>query len=147
MPGAIPGSAPTDPLVTTFESNLSPETISSLLSDRSVVGTSVVTGTSFVMNLDANGKATVALKIRNTSAIMQDEGTWWVEKGKYCYKFSRFGKGLRRCRHVFEERGNIKFMFLSGLVVDWRIAPRTLSERSADGTVDEAVDEIPRRSR
>ncbi len=117
-----------DPLTATFESNLSAEQISSLLSDRSVLGTSVVTGTTFVMNLDAGGKATVALKIPNTSAVMNDEGAWWVKKGKYCYKYSRFGKGRRTCRIVFEEHGEVKFMFLTGLVVDWRIAPRASSE-------------------
>jgi hypothetical protein len=138
-----PRSGPADPLEAAFESNLSAEKIASLLSDRTILGTSVVTDTTFVMNLDGDGKATVALKLPGNSAVMHDEGTWWVEKGKYCYRFSRFGKGLIRCRFIYEEQGRIKIMFLSGRLSDWRITPRKMSELSADGTVDQK----PRQSR
>jgi len=106
-----------------FRSNLSTKTIVALLSSKNVEGISTVTGTRFVMHLGENGEATVKLDIPSTDAVMHDRGRWWVENRKYCYKFSRFGTGRKRCRHVFEENGKIMIMLLSGRIVDWKISP------------------------
>jgi len=110
---------------TVSTSTMNAEEIRTLVSSRTIVGTSERTQGAFTIRLHPDGQAEIVMAGNPDTGFngFRETGQWWASDRLFCMQFKRFGFGERRCPVFARENDRLVARRRDGQLLNWSLSP------------------------